>query len=95
MARSKVKSRSHHDFAHLQLPTNILTKYQIPTPCGLCDIAQTRFYGSRSLQQDQRSNQAYTMILHTYNPQPMSLPYTGVSTSYTLQFARYSPDKIS
>ena len=28
-------------------------------------------------------------MLHTYNPQPMSL-----STSYTLQFPRYSQDKI-
>ena len=28
----------------------------------------------RLLQQDQRSKQGHTMTLHTYNPQPMSLP---------------------
>ena len=26
------------------------------------------------LRQDQRSNQGHTMTLHTYNPQPLSLP---------------------
>ena len=31
------------------------------------------------------------MTLHSYNPQPMSY---HVSTSYTLRFPRYSPDKI-
>ena len=30
--RSKVKSRSHHDAAHLQPLTNIPTKHQLPTP---------------------------------------------------------------
>ena len=30
----KVKSRSHHDVAHLHPPTNVPTKYQLPTPCG-------------------------------------------------------------
>ena len=38
-----------------------------------------------------RSNQSQTMMLHTYNSQPISLPRT---TSYTLQFLRYSLDKI-
>ena len=36
-ARSKVKSRSHHDVVHLHLLTNVLTndtKYQLPTPYG-------------------------------------------------------------
>ena len=32
--RSKVKSRSHHDVAHLQPLTNVPTKYQLPTPYG-------------------------------------------------------------
>ena len=31
MARSKVKSRSHHDVAHLRPLTNVPTKYQLPT----------------------------------------------------------------
>ena len=42
MARSK--SRSHHNIAHLQPPTNIPTKYQLPTPYSFRDIARTRFY---------------------------------------------------
>ena len=91
----KVKSRSHHDDAHLhpptnvpskyqlptphrfqdiartrfyRSPTNVPTKYQLPAPYGFRDIARTRFYRSRSLQQDQRSNQGQTMTLHTYTP---------------------------
>ena len=54
----KVKGqiRSHHDVAHLQPLTNVPTKHQPPTPYGLQDIAQTRFYRSRSLLQGQRSN---------------------------------------
>ena len=64
----KVKSRSHHDVAHLHPLTNIPTKYQLPTPYGFQDIARTRFYRSRSLQQGQRSNQGHTMTLHTYTP---------------------------
>ena len=68
MARSKVKSRSHHDVAHLHPLTNVPTMYQLPTPYGFQDIAQTRFYRSRSLWQGPRSNQGHTMTLHTYNP---------------------------
>ena len=30
----KVKSRSHHDVALLQLPNNVPTKYQLATPYG-------------------------------------------------------------
>ena len=74
MARSKVKSRSDHDVAHLQLLTNVPAKYQLPTPYGCRDIARARFSNSRSLRQGQRSNQGQTMTLHTYTPQPMSLP---------------------
>ena len=51
----------------------------------------TRFYRSRSLQQGQRSNQGQIMTLHNYTPN--QCPYQ-VSTSYTLRFPRYSPDKI-
>ena len=67
-AMSKVKSRSHHEVAHLQPPTNVPIKYQLPTPYSFRDMAQTRFYRSRSLQQGQRSNQGHTMMLHTYTP---------------------------
>ena len=57
----KVKSRSHHDAAHLHPLTNVPTKYLVPTPYGFQDIARKRFYRSRSLQQGQRSNQGQTM----------------------------------
>ena len=73
MAQSKVKSRSHHDAAHLQPLTNDPTKYQLATPYTFQDIARTRFYRSRSLRQGQRLNQGHIMTLHTYTPQPMSL----------------------
>ena len=49
----KVKSRSHHGVAHLHPLTNVPTKYQLPTPYGFRDIAQTRFSNSRSLPQGQ------------------------------------------
>ena len=66
MARSKVKSRSHHDILHLHTIANVPTKYELPTPYGFRDIAQTRFYRSRSLREGQRSNQGHPMTLHTY-----------------------------
>ena len=50
---SKVKSRSHHDIAHQQPPTNVPTKYQLPTSYIFQDMAQTRLYRSRSLWQGQ------------------------------------------
>ena len=65
---TKLKSRSHHDAAHLQPLSNVPTKHQLPTPYGFRDIARTRFYRSRSLRQGQRSNQGQTMTLHTYTP---------------------------
>ena len=67
-ARSNVKSRSHSDTAHLHPLTNVPTKYQLPTPFSFRDIAQTRFYTSRSLRQGQMSNQGHTVTLHTYTP---------------------------
>ena len=44
-AGSKVKSRLHHDVAHLHFLTYVSTKYQLPTAFGFQDIAQTRFIG--------------------------------------------------
>ena len=58
-------------------PTNVPTKYQLPTPYSFRDIARTRFYRSSTLRQCQRSNQGHTMTLHTYYPQPMSSPSIG------------------
>ena len=45
MTRSKVKSRSHHDAAHLQPLTNVPTQHQLPTPYGFRDIAHPGFIG--------------------------------------------------
>ena len=56
----------------MSLPT--CAKYQLPTSYGCRDIPRTRFSNSRSLRQGQRSNQGQTMPMHTYTPQPMSLP---------------------
>ena len=68
MATSKVTSRPNHGVAHLQPLINVPTKYQLPTPYNVRDVARTRFYRSRSLRQGQTSNQGHTMMLHTYNP---------------------------
>ena len=43
--RSKVKSRSHHDVAHLKPLSNVPTKYQRPTLYGFRDIAGQDFTG--------------------------------------------------
>ena len=47
---------------------NVPTKYKLPTPYGLRNIAQTRHYRSRSLRQGQRSNQGHTMKFYIYTP---------------------------
>ena len=87
----KVKSRLHHKVAHLQPLTNVPTKFQLPTPHYFQDIAGIRCSNLRSLQQGQRSKQGHIVGLHTYTPN--QCPYQ-VSTSYTLRFLRYSPDKL-
>ena len=85
----KVKSRSHHDAAHLHALTNVPTKYQLPTPYVFRDIARTRFSNSRSLRQGQIKVRPWRCT----PTHPNQCPYQ-VSTSYTLQFLRYSPDKL-
>ena len=68
MARSKVKSRSH-----LQPPTNVPTKYQLPTPYGCSDK-----YRSRSLRQGQKvTSWSHHDIAHLQ-------PSTNVSFKYQL-----------
>ena len=39
----KVKSRSHHDVAHLHPLSNVPIKYQLPTSHGFGDIPEKRF----------------------------------------------------
>ena len=89
MARSKVKSRPDHDAAHLHPKTNVSTKYQLPTPYSFRDIARTRFYRSRSLQQGQ-----IKVTQWCCTPTPLNQCPYHVSTFYTLWFPRYSPDHI-
>ena len=86
---SKVKSRSDHDVAH-QLLTNVLIKYQLPTPYGFRDIARTIFYRLRSLRQGQIKVRPWRC---TPTPPPNQCP-CQVWTSYTLRFLRYSLDKL-
>ena len=50
MARSKVKSRSHYDIA---LPTNVPTKYQLPTHYG-CHV---RIAATETLFQNYNKNE--------------------------------------
>ena len=45
MARSKAKSRSHHDVAHLQSLSNVPTKYQLPTPYNVKILPGQNFKG--------------------------------------------------
>ena len=89
MARSKVKSWSDQDVAHLHPLTNVPTKYQLPTPYGFPDIAWTRFSNSRSLRQGQIKVRPWCCT----PTHPNQCPYQ-VSTSHTLRFLRYSPDKL-
>ena len=86
MTRSKVKSRSHHDAAHLQPLTNVITKHQLPTRYEFRDIARTRLYRSRSLRKVKGQI--------TVTPSPPNQCRYQVLTYYTLQFLRYSPDKL-
>ena len=73
-------------------PTNVLSQYQCPIPYSFQDIAQTRFYRSRSLWQGQRSNLGHTMMLHTYTPEPISPP--RINFVYLIVSEKYSFDKI-
>ena len=43
-ARSKVKSRLNYDEAQPHILTNVPTKYELPTPYGFRDMAQTRIF---------------------------------------------------
>ena len=51
-----------HTYIYMHPLTNVHTNCQPSTPYEIQEIAQTRFYRSRSLQQGQRSNQGHTMI---------------------------------
>ena len=65
--------------------------YQVSLPTSYCfqDISQIRFYRSKSLRQGQIKVAPWCCT-----PTPPNQCLYQVSTSYTLQFPRYSPDKI-
>ena len=74
MVRSKVKSRLYHDAASPQPPTNVPTKYQLPTPYSFRDMAQTRFYTTERSKVKSRSHHD---VAHLQ-------PLTNVPTKYQL-----------
>ena len=55
-----------HTYTYIHPLTNVPTKCQPSTPYGIQEIAQTRFYRSRSLRQGERSKQGHTMTMLTY-----------------------------
>ena len=69
--------------------TNVPTKYQLPTAYAFRDIARTRFSNSSSLRQ----GQIKVTPGHCTPTPPNQCPYQA-STSYTLRFPRYRPDKL-
>ena len=75
MARSKVKSRSHDDVAHLHLLTNVPTKYQLPTPDDFRDIAGQDFQTQGHCGKVKSRSQHDIAHLH---------PLTNVPTKYQL-----------
>ena len=68
--RSKVKSKSHQQVAHLYPPTIVPFEYRIPTSGSFGD--KTRFCSS-TLPLGHRLNQGYNMVSHTYISQPIFL----------------------
>ena len=82
----KVKSTSHYDILQLHILANVSTKYQLPTPYGFRDLDWTDFIG----QDHYGKVKGQIKVTPTH---PNQRPYQ-VSASYTLEFPRYSPDKI-
>ena len=70
--KTKVKSRLNHDEAQMHFLTNVPSKWELPTPCGFQDMAQTRFIKVKVITA--RSNQGQTMTLNNNTPYLMSLP---------------------
>ena len=64
----KVKSRSHHDVAHLHPLTNVPTKYQLPTPYSFRNIAREDFqtqghYGRSKVKSRSHHDVAHLQLL--------------------------------
>ena len=73
---SKVKSRSHHDIVHLQPPTNVHTKYQLPTPYSFQEPGQD-FIGQATMARSKFKSRSHHDIAHLH-------PLTNVPTMYQL-----------
>ena len=74
IARSNVKSRSHHDNTYLHPLINVPIMYQTSYTLRFLRYSPDKILNSRSLRQGQRLNRSLTTTLHTYTPQSMSLP---------------------
>ena len=86
-----------YDEAQLHPLTNVPTKYKLPTPYGFRDMARTRFFKVKVItarwKVRSRSNHG-TLNYDLGQLHPLTKVPTKTSTSYTLQFSRYGPDKI-
>ena len=69
-------------------PTNIPTKYQLPITYDFCDIPQTTFQRSKSLQQGQTSNQGDTKHCTPIPPTNASTKYQH-PTSYGIVWTKF------
>ena len=77
---SKVKSRSFHDVGYSKLPTNVPTKYQLPTPYSFNDMAWKIFYRPRSKVQSMPHHAGPHLHLQINVPTKHQLP-----TAYSFQ----------
>ena len=87
-ARSKVKSRSHHDIAHLhpnQCPYQVSTSYTLRF---LSYKPHNIFKLKVTMARSKVKSRSHHDIAHLHPPN--QCPYQ-VSTSYTLWFLRYGP----
>ena len=91
MARSKVKSRSHHDVAHLHPLTNVPTKINF-LHLTVAEIEPRQDFQAQGHCGKVKGQIKVTPRRCTLTP-PNKCPYR-ISTSYTLWFLRYSPDKL-
>ena len=87
--KPNITQRSRYVVTHLHALTNDPTEYQLFTPYGFRDIAQEGFKVQGHCSKVKGQIRSHHDVAHLH-PQPIS----RVSTSYTLQFQRYSPGKI-
>ena len=86
----KVKSRSHHNIAHLQPLTNVPTKYQLPTPYGLRYTPDKILQVKVTMAKSKVKSRSHHDVLHLHTLANVPTQYQ-LPTPYGL---RYTPDKI-